>query len=213
MADELRTVLGFDASQAISTLIKLDAQLTSYTTTMNTAAGSTTGFNAAAKDIDATLGQLANAERGVVATQNNLITSTKKVSKSTKDTGSAVADTAKKTKKAAKQMMLSWQSMARIFAIQTIHQAISKVTSALADSVREAMSLEIALAEIQTIAKPLRGDFEGVAASVRELSDEFGISRDIVAEGVYQTLSNQIRQGADAFDFFKDAADLSIGAV
>ncbi|KKM82260.1 hypothetical protein LCGC14_1321410, partial [marine sediment metagenome] len=98
-------------------------------------------------------------------------------------------------------------------AIQTIHQAISKVTSALADSVREAMSLEIALAEIQTIAKPLRGDFEGVAVSVRELSDEFGISRDIVAEGVYQTLSNQIRQGADAFDFFKDAADLSIGAV
>ena len=213
MADELRTVLGFDASQAISTLIKLDAQLTSYTTTMNTAAGSTTGFNAAAKDIDATLGQLANAERGVVATQNNLITSTKKVRKSTKDTGSAVADTAKKTKKATKQMMLSWQSMARIFAIQTIHQAISKVTSALADSVREAMSLEIALAEIQTIAKPLRGDFEGVADSVRKLSDEFGISRDIVAEGVYQTLSNQIRQGADAFDFFKDAADLSIGAV
>ncbi len=213
MADELKTVLGFDASQAISTLVKLDAQLTSYTTAMMGAAGSTTTFNTAAKSVDTTLGQLSNAERGVVSAQNDLIVSTAKVIKSTKDTGGAVDDTAKKTKKAAKQMMLSWQSMARIFAIQTIHQAISKITSALSDSIKEAMDLEIALAEIQTIAPTLRADFEGVADAVRRLSDEFGIQRDVVAEGVYQTLSNQVAQGTESFEFFRDAADLSIGAV
>ncbi|MEE9548661.1 MAG: phage tail tape measure protein [Nitrosomonadaceae bacterium] len=213
MADELRTVLGFDASQAISTLVKLDAQLTSYTSTMAAAANSTTGFNTAAKSVDATLGQLSNAERGVVSTQNDLLVSSKKVIKSTRDTGSAISDAAKKTKKATKTMMLSWQSMARIFAIQTIHQAISKITSALADSVREAMALEIALAEIQTIAPILRNDFEGLADSVHRVSDEFGIQRGIVAEGVYETLSNQIAEGTKAFEFFSAAADLSIGAV
>ncbi|KKL58284.1 hypothetical protein LCGC14_2226920 [marine sediment metagenome] len=114
MAEELKTVLGFDASQAINTLVKLDSQLTGYTTTMAAAANSTTGFNAAAKNVDATLGQLSNAQQGVVASQNNLVASTKKVTKSTKTTSSAVTDAAKKTKKATKTMMLSWQSMARI---------------------------------------------------------------------------------------------------
>ncbi len=213
MADELRTVLGFDASQAISTLIKLDAQLASFTTTMTVAADSTHVFNTAAKGVDATLGQLSGAQRTAIASSNNFAATIKKLQNQVARLEAKLEKLKKKTVKSTKQMMLSWQSMARIFAIQTIHQAISKVTSALADSVREAMSLEIALAEIQTIAKPLRGDFEGVAASVRKLSNEFGISRDIVAEGVYQTLSNQIAQGADAFDFFKDAADLSIGAV
>ncbi len=213
MAEELKTVLGFEASKAISTLAKLDTQLAGYTKSMIAAAGATTKYNTVAGQVDAKLGQLSNAQRGVVATQNNLIASNVKVKKGLKDTGAAATETGEKTKKASKQMMLSWQSVIRIFAIQVIHQMISKITNAFSDSIQKAMELEIQLAEIQTIAPTLRSNFEGVADGVRKLSDEFGISSDIVAEGIYQTLSNQVAQGADAFKFFAAAADLSIGAV
>lgn len=213
MAEELKTVLGFDASQAISTLAKLSTQLAGYTTSMVAAAGSTTGFNSAAKGVDATLGQLSNAQKGLISSQNDVVVSSKKVKKPLQGVGTAADDTGKKTKKAAKQMMLSWQAVTRIFAIQVIHQAISKVTSALSESISEASSLEIALAEIQTISVPLRDDFESLADSVHDLSDKFGITRDIVAEGIYQTLSNQIADGADAFTFFAASSELAVGGV
>ncbi len=213
MADELKTVLGFDATQAINTLVKLDTQLTSYATTMDAAANSTTGFNTAAKSIDTTLGKLVSTQKVATTSQDKLAATITKLKSRVTTLEKEIEKLKSKTKKATKTMMLSWQSMARIFAIQTIHQAISKITGALADAVREAMDLEIALAEIQTIAPTLRANFEGVADAVHRLSNEFGIQRGIVAEGVYQTLSNQVAQGAESFEFFRDAADLSIGAV
>lgn len=213
MTQELKTVLGFEASQAISTLGNLESQLDEYTKAMIGAASGTNTFNASAAKVDANLkqlsassGQLSNASKGVVSAQNNIAVSTAKV-------GKTVQETEKKVKKGTKGMLLSWQSMVRIFAIQTIHQAISKITSSFSESIAEAQALEIALAEIQTIAPELQGNFEGLADSVHVLSDELGIGREIVAEGIYQTLSNQVAEGSEAFNFFASAADLAHGAV
>ncbi len=125
----------------------------------------------------------------------------------------AMADLGKTTQKTGKDMILSWKSVIRIFTIQVIHQMVSKITSSLGEAVRNTIDLENRLAEIQTIGGSLKDDFEGLSNEVRILSDEFGVQAEIVAEGVYQTLSNQVAEAEKSFVFFSAAAQFSIAAV
>jgi TP901 family phage tail tape measure protein len=213
---DLKTVLGFEASQAISTLAKLNTQLAGYTTSIMASASATGTFNTVAMSTDAAIKKQAAAINNANKEYTKNTQTIKGAKNSLVNYGVIAQKTVKSTEKivkANKAMLLSWQSVSRIMVMQVMHQAVSKIAGAMGNAVRTASTLEIKLAEIQTIAPTLRSDFEGVADSVRELSDQFGISADVVAEATYQTLSNQIADGADAFTFFASAADLSIGAV
>ncbi|GAI65250.1 unnamed protein product, partial [marine sediment metagenome] len=185
----------------------------SYTAAMSKAASATSAFNKSAVGVDAQLQKSAKAA-GVFTTattkQSSALQSSGKQIKAAK---TRLQTLESQTKKTGQQMILTWQSVIRIFTIQVIHQMISKVTSSLGEATRSAMGLEIQLAEIQTIGGPLKDDFAGLANEVRELSDAFGISAEIVAEGIYQTLSNQVARATESFTFFATAADFSIAAV
>ncbi len=220
MAEELKTVLGFEAGSAIATLNTMTTALNSYTSAMASAAGATSKFNKSATGVDGKLKSLSAGTKSYTGAQNQQVSTSKRVQNALvkerqllASVRGAVEKAGSATKKSSGQMILSWQSVIRIFAIQVIHQAISKVTSALKDSIGEAISLEIQFAEIQTISTELSKDFEGVSKSVRAVSDEFGVAAGIVAEGTYQTLSNQVAQGADAFTFLSAAADFGTAAV
>ena len=220
MAEQLKTVLGFEASDAIATLNQMATALDGYTSAMRKAAGATRKFNKSAAGVDSKLKALSAATGTYTKSQQQQVLSSKKIQTAlTKEkqllesVRGAVVKTGESTKKASGQMVLSWQSVVRIFAIQVIHQAISKITSSLREGIGEAIDLEIKFAEIQTISQQLSKDFEGVSSSVRALSDEFGVAAGIIAEGTYQTLSNQVAQGAQAFTFLKAAADFGTAAV
>jgi len=220
MAEPLKTILGFEASGAIATLNNLAMSLEKYTAAMNSAASATSKYNSIASGVDSKLKSLNAAAANYNTTQRKTAQDSKQkqaIIQKEKDLLQSVRhvteETANTTKKASAQMILSWQSVIRIFTIQVIHQAISKIVSSLHESVSSALELEIQFAEIQTISKELSKDFEGVSSSVRELSDNFGIASSIVAEGTYQTLSNQVAKGAEAFEFMAAAADFSIAAV
>lgn len=211
--ESLITTLGFDAQQAIATLKQLELSLNQYTVAMGRAARVTKKFNQSAMGIDRQIKKTDNVIRGFAAGVKKQETALKSADKQTKKVTKTLDDLNKQNKKTGAQMILTWQSVIRIFTIQVIHQMISKVTSALSQATGKAIDLEISLAEIQTIGGPLRDDFKGLADNVRNLSDEFGISADIVAEGIYQTLSNQVTEARNSFLFFSAAADFSVAAV
>lgn len=220
MAKELKTTLGFEAEPAIATLRTLANALNRYTIAMARASRTTGTFNKAASHTDAQFKKQAATMKRYSAAQGTVTSKSKQTKQAIKGIGDAGQDVNKRmkrlaatSKKTSQQMILSWQSVIRIFTIQVIHQMISKVTSAMQESISTSMNLEIRFAEIQTIGGRLKNNFEGISSSVRELSDDFGITTEIVAEGVYQTLSNQVAQAEDAFAFFAAAADFSVAAV
>ncbi len=206
MAESLKTVLGFEATDAIKTLAAMEVQLKSWTAAMRGAASATRKFNKDAAGVSANI----KKNTAAAAVQTKQIA---KTSDATKQQTKAVKQLGDKTKEASKDMILSWKSVIRIFAIQVIHQMISKITSSLSEAVRNTIDLENRLAEIQTIGGSLKDDFEGLSEAVRELSDEFGVQAETVAEGIYQTLSNQVAEAEKSFTFFAAAAQFSIAAV
>ncbi|GAH11375.1 unnamed protein product, partial [marine sediment metagenome] len=138
----------------------------------------------------AKIGALVGSTQTLVGANVPLTASQKVAATTIADTGKAIDKTAKKVKQGGQGMILTWQSVIRIFAIQTIHQMISKITSAVAEGVGAARDYEIALAEIQTIAEPFRKDFEALSAEARNFSDALGAPIELVTEGIYQTLSH-----------------------
>jgi|GEM_PF-2325664 len=119
----------------------------------------------------------------------------------------------KKGKQSGEAVLLSWKSVVRIFAIQTIHRAITLITNAFADGIQNSVEYGVALGEIQTIGQQLELTTEQIASKIRSLSDAFAQPVDVVAEGLYQTLSNQVAEGAENFEFLAAANKFAVAAV
>jgi hypothetical protein len=130
-----------------------------------------------------------------------------------KSLGDTLEKSGKQGAAAGKQVLLSWQSVTRIFAIQVIHQAISRITQAFSGGIRDALEYQKALSEIQTIGGDLDLTLGELDDRVRQVSDAFGQPIDVVAEGVYQTLSNQVGEASEAFGFLESANKLATAAV
>lgn len=211
--ESLVTTLGFDAQQAIETLKRLELRLNKYTKAMRKAATATKAYNKMATGVEKSLKASASGAKAATTATKEQSTALEKSGKQIKEADKSLKKLGDQSKKTGQQMVLTWQSVIRIFTIQVIHQMISKMTSSLGGATKAASDLEIQLAEIQTIGVPLRGDLEGLADKVQELSDTFGIQAEIVAEGIYETLSNQVAGARDAFTFFATAADFSVAAV
>jgi TP901 family phage tail tape measure protein len=234
MSDELKTVLGFDASGAISTLKELTANLSSFTAGVHKSAAALRAFNKASTGVEQNLSTLsANAKSFAVATGNTAsstnkastalgslsktsstaVTATNQITKTQQQLGNVIEETAEKNKKSFLSTILSWQAVVRIFAIQYIHQAVSSLTSAFVDAATAAREFEINLAEIQTIGEKYQGDFEGLANQVMAFSEATGQPLKAVTEGTYEILSNQVVGAADTFNLLQTASDFSIAAV
>lgn len=206
---ELKTVLGFEAAGAIATLTAMETSLRSWTTAMRNAASAASTFNKVSgidKGMNSAATSTEKAEKAASRYYN-------KLQKESKTAATAVESGAKKQEEAGKRVLLSWQSVVRIFAIQVIHQAVTRITTAMWEGVSAARDYEISLAEIQTIGEGFRADFEGLAAQVREFSNATGAPIEGVAEGVYQTLSNQVTDTAHAFDFMTASQAFATASV
>jgi TP901 family phage tail tape measure protein len=139
--------------------------------------------------------------------------SSKKASQSAKQLGQNLKEAGDKGAESGKAVLLSWQSVVRIFAIQTIHRAITLITNAFADGLREAVDYQVSLAEIQTIGGQLNLSMGELRETVRGISEQFAQPLDVVSEGLYQTLSNQVAEGAQNFEFLAAANKFAVAAV
>lgn len=199
MPDEIRTQLGFDATEAINTLNRLAKEINDYNIAIRAAAEATNYANRAFLTFNATVAKVTS--------------SVGQVAPSAKQLGNKLEEAGQKGKAAGTAVLLSWQSVIRIFAIQTIHRAITLITNAFAQGLDDARHYGIALAEIQTVSRDLRLSTEQLSERVRAMSEQFAQPLDVVAEGLYETLSNQVTSGAESFEFLAAANKFAIAAV
>ena len=315
MADELRTSLGFDASEAIATLQRIKAELDTYSAKMGDAAKATTSFNQSGSRFDkvaadlagslsglASAADLAAAKLNLVAQANTTaaraasaargslearaadlrqqarqaegimdvarsrelnaraaelerqaglkatlqraqetraaeaaarksrdplgllpptgqaqieqtIRNMKDAEKGAATFGSTIQEAGKKGAAAGKTVLLSWESVARIFTIQLLHRGITQISDAFADGVSKAIDYQTALAEIQTVSRDLNLSLDELDERAVQLSNTFGQPLDVVTEGLYETLSNQVTNGAENFEFLATASKFAIAGV
>ena len=134
----------------------------------------------------------------------------------TRQNTSAIAKLNKQTvegTKAVRGYVLSWRSLARIFATGSMIRAFTQFQVAMEQSIRNAAEFEVRVAEIQTISQRNQQTFEDWTQQVRALSDEFGSPLLQTAEGLYEAISNQIAEGAEATQFMAEAQKLAITTV
>lgn len=136
---------------------------------------------------------------------------TSQANQATQAHGNKTAAALNNGKKALDKYLISWQTMVRVVVTQAIVRALSTLRNALRASVKDAIEFERSVAEIRTISATR--NLDDLKDSVRELSDEFNVPLKTVSEGVYQTISNQVADGAEAFEFFASAARFSKVAV
>lgn len=107
----------------------------------------------------------------------------------------------------------SFVNLGKITAIGILLGNMFRLQSALEDSIRTANEFSIRIGQIQTVEDGPTFGTERWAQSLRELSDSFGIPILNQAEAAYQTLSNQVAQGAEAIVFLDAANKLAVTGV
>jgi len=164
--------------------------------------------------------------RSVATSKKNMdgaARSTKKLASDT-DTATAKANalaaaftrTSTKAKQANSNVLklgISLGGMARLVGVQLIHRAISTMVRALAEGAREAIELQKGLAEIRTISQENQLTLDKWLVGVKALSNAYGVDLKDQVEATYQTLSNQVAEGAETFTFLADANDFAAAAV
>lgn len=88
-----------------------------------------------------------------------------------------------------------------------VFQSFTQLTS---QAVEEARKFGLAIAEIQTIGGALNQTNVELTQNIIALSNELGKSAQDVAEGLYQTISNQVVEASDAFRLLAEAQKLAI---
>lgn len=231
MANELTTSLGFEATAAIAQLNALQAELVGYNQVIASAATGTAAFNVSGARFDksaaamaGSMAKISTSAKTTAASTATLRSQIQQAEQSLRDVfrrpiadakslGDVLNETGKKGKESGRAVLLTWQSVARIFAIQTIHRFITLITNAFADGVQKAKDYEISLAEIGTIGDQLGLSLDEVGERVRAISEEFAQPIEVVSEGLYQTLSNQVAQAGEEFEFLRSANRFAVAAV
>lgn len=95
---------------------------------------------------------------------------------------------------ASNNLALSWQSVGRIFVGQAIFRLVSQITNQIGEATDRARELQLALAQIQTIAPPdlQIGGIGEIGKLTKTLSNDFGIDQVEAARAVYEGFSNQL---------------------
>lgn len=122
----------------------------------------------------------------------------------------AVSDGMKDMAKNTKTFTISWQSMLRIVVTQVIVRAMSALRTAMQEGIRDAIDFGQRIGEIGTIARGSLGSLNQMSEVVKNISREFGIGASETAEGLYQTLSNQVGNATESLHVFRQASKLAI---
>jgi len=109
----------------------------------------------------------------------------------------------------ANKFSVSLGTITRVLQTQLIVRGLNLVLNALKEATGEARELGLAIAEIQTIAGGGLGTNQKITQDVIEISNAIGKPAKDIAEGVYQTLSNQVVEAGDALKFTAEAAKLA----
>ena len=114
-----------------------------------------------------------------------------------------------KTKRSTAGFTVTWETMLRVIQTQIIVRGLSTLMQQLREGVDVARQLGINIEEIRTIAGGGLGGASQISQELIELSNAIGKAPTDLAEGLYQTLSNQVVETGEAFNFMAEAAKLA----
>ena len=185
---EITQKLGFDASQAVSSLNSLDSALKGVNrqlTLFNKGTGphpeTTRHFQQTAKQA-----QAAEAALRKTATQFQR----------TGQQGAA----------AGRAITLSWQTMLRIVQTQVLFSALNRLVGLFNDSAKAAAEFQIEVARISTIARGPGSSIAELSNSLNDLSRELGRPITEVTSAAFQALQNDLGTTAETMNLLGGAA-------
>lgn len=114
---------------------------------------------------------------------------------------------------AKENMNLTWQSLGRLVIVQSLHRAFSALSRSIVEGVKATSQLSIKLAELQTISQNQQLTIPDWLSGITGQSNIFGIDAFDQVEAAYQTLSNQIAEGAETFKFLGQANRFAVTAL
>jgi TP901 family phage tail tape measure protein len=118
-----------------------------------------------------------------------------------------------KTRASTKSLASSFAGLAKLTGISLLIGAAFRLQQALIDGTEAAVEFSKRIAEIQTIQGNATVTTEDWQKQLTALSNAYGIPVIDQAEAAYQSLSNQVTQGADTFLFLESANKLAVAAV
>jgi TP901 family phage tail tape measure protein len=124
-----------------------------------------------------------------------------------------VSKKAEEAKKTTGDLTISWKTMVRVLQTQIVLRAINAFIETMREGVESARELGLAIAEIQTIGQDMNMGSGQITSEILALSDAIGKAPKDLAEGLYQTLSNQVVSASEAFEFNAQATRLATIAV
>ncbi len=119
-----------------------------------------------------------------------------------------ITDGTKKASKASEEFSVSWKTIVRVLQTQLIVRGLNSVISGLRNAIENARELGLAIEEVRTIDAAGRTAAD-ISEQVLALSDAIGQAPTDLAEGLYQTLSNQVVEAGESFEFMGEAAKLA----
>lgn len=111
--------------------------------------------------------------------------------------------------KESKKTILAWTNFARFFATHLAYTAFFQTIQAMRAAAQEAFELQKRISEIRTITQDNQRSQEEYFESIAKISATTGAAFQDVAEGLYETISNQIATGERATDFLVKAGEFA----
>jgi len=153
--------------------------------------------------------QFANFEKRLKSTAQTL----GQYSSKGKDLAKGLDTQNKGLKQSAQQVQrltVDWKTMVRIVTTQAIVRALSTLRNAIKASVGDAADFAKRIAEIGTISDE---SAKLISSSVLDMSDQFSVALDTMAEAKYQVISNSFAGVAEQVDVLNAALKFSKVAV
>lgn len=101
---------------------------------------------------------------------------------------------------------LSIANIGRLVVARIVTAVFYRMWNQMEQTFQTAAQLSKAIAEIQTISQAASVSNDQWATSIRKVSDAYNFLQTDLAEGLYQTISNQVALGRDAMLFMEQAA-------
>ena len=198
---ELNQKLGFDASAAIKNLALLATQL-------GTTGAALAQFGQQAKA--ASVGSFSTQMKTAAGAAGKATQALDKAGKAAETTGKKFKKTGVLGSTAAKKIAGGWGIAVRIVATQLFTRALGSMIQMFQQAVESARQFGIAISEVATISGKSLGDQQRLSQAVLDLSDAYGKAAKDVAEGLYQTLSNQVADASQAFVILEQSMKLAV---
>ncbi len=193
---------------------QISAQAAAASAAMSNLGASATGAQAKLAGIGtvATAGaaSMGKLSASATAAASSVRTSSASMTASANKTAAALTKTGVAGEKAATTIGISWKTIGRIILAQVVIRGLSMLVSAFNDAQEKAREFSLRIGEISTIAGGALGSIDEISDATLELSRSLGLATSEVAEGLYQTLSNQVVEAGEAIRFETTAAKLSI---